>query len=413
MAASPAQSVEQLLAAKVAELSQIEQRIERRVEHLTRTETNLKGLFDSLRQQIAAAYPVIDQLNKAMPVAQKQMDDFLTGAKAQIKDAIETTRKQVMLQSDQSFEKMLNLSENADKICNMINDRIRASIDEAKTELSDMAGPIRQQMIDDLRASVEAAKAAKPIPALPAHEEAQKMLADLADAFKTDARQTLVDLRRKLIEEVDILQTDVRLKVNPMLSEVLASKASAEAQIRAITNAADANLQARVQQLRQSADDISQALEDRLSARVLSIGSRATETVEAIENQLRERMSTIVENIETQVDEKESGIRQRILDIRPNMGFELSEIERDFALKLHQFEQHAATMTQYLERKLTDKVEDLIARLRLSLQSEMNRVSNLTPPPPTAPNAGALNKPSVEVDLYIPKRPVSQQQSAA
>src|SRR5262245_30388448 len=50
--------------AKLDELGQAEERINKRLEHLNATEQSLKGLFELLRKQVADTHPVLKDLTQ-------------------------------------------------------------------------------------------------------------------------------------------------------------------------------------------------------------------------------------------------------------------------------------------------------------------------------------------------------------
>src|SRR6476620_3881415 len=90
------------------DLKQVEARLEQRLDLLARAEANLEGLFDALRHQVAAAYPVLDQINKVMPVARQQAEEA----------SLHTSAEKLLVQLHASLD-----------------DHLRESIDLARQEL--------------------------------------------------------------------------------------------------------------------------------------------------------------------------------------------------------------------------------------------------------------------------------------
>ena len=52
------------IGAKLEEISQADERIAKRIEHLNATENSLKMLFESLRKQVAETHPVLKELGQ-------------------------------------------------------------------------------------------------------------------------------------------------------------------------------------------------------------------------------------------------------------------------------------------------------------------------------------------------------------
>ena len=52
------------IGAKLEEISQADERIAKRIEHLNATENSLKMLFESLRKQVAETHPVLKELGE-------------------------------------------------------------------------------------------------------------------------------------------------------------------------------------------------------------------------------------------------------------------------------------------------------------------------------------------------------------
>src|SRR5690348_12093052 len=63
------------ISTKIEELAAADARIERRLEHLAKTEDSLKGLFEALRTQVTSAYPLIETFKRLEPEAKRITDD--------------------------------------------------------------------------------------------------------------------------------------------------------------------------------------------------------------------------------------------------------------------------------------------------------------------------------------------------
>jgi predicted nucleic acid-binding Zn-ribbon protein len=143
----------------LAELRQLEARLDQRLELIQKAEVNLKGLFEALRTQVSGAYPVLEELKKLIPEARERIDES-------------------------RFESSLH--QTADGIATAMTERLFEAIDHAKQEIDAFAGPMRQKMVDDLRGVVHAARASIESiqPQIPEPTEATDALNQMAEGFR-------------------------------------------------------------------------------------------------------------------------------------------------------------------------------------------------------------------------------------
>jgi hypothetical protein len=400
------------------DLKQIEARLDQRLDLLTRAESNLKGLFDALRQQVAAAYPVLDQLNKVMPAATRQAEEA----------SLQTSADQLSIQLHAS-----------------LNDHLRESIDLARQELLDAAAPIRQQLVEDLNTAVQLAKSqaaeamavqaaaaeahaaqaaeaarariaqekpaeaaqSKPEPkpvTLPDQDAAAKILAEMADAFRAESRQTLESLRQNMLDQIDLLKADARLEIEPILENLKITRGNAESQVRAAAEAAHASMQQRAQGLSRSVDEIAAVLEERLSQRVAAMQRRAGDAIASIEPTLQTKVSRALENARSAADAGEAQLEGYLADLRPRLDEQLADADRQLVARLQRMEDHAGSMCGYLEQKLSSQVDELIHRLRVQLQKEIAAVSGAAAPTARIEHPEPPARPSLEVELFVNRR---------
>jgi hypothetical protein len=391
------------------DLKQVEARLDQRLDLLARAEANLKGLFDALRHQVAAAYPVLDQLNKVMPVARQQAEEA----------SLHTSAEKLLVQLHASLD-----------------DHLRESIDLARQELIEAVGPVRQQMLNELQTALEIAKAqakqafaaaaaeiveapkvaaAAPAPtpeSAPAptklsiadEAEAARILSDMSEAFRTEARQTLESLRQNMLDQIDLLKVDARLQIEPILAEIQTTRSGAEAQLRQAAEAAQASMLQRTQQLSRSVDEIAAVLEERLSQRVAAMQRRAGDAAAAIEPALQTKVSRALENAQRAADAGEAQLHDYLSDLRPRLDAQLADADKQLVNRLQRMEDHAASMCGYLEQKLASQVDELIHRLRLKLQQEISSVSGAAMPTARAEHAETPARPSLEVELFVNRK---------
>lgn len=456
----------------LAELRGVETRIDQRLEILGRAENNLKTLFDSLRQQVAAACPVLDQLNKLIPIAGKiaqhaqpapvddsklrasaetmlgimqdrlaeQLErgraeiersleepaqDLIMRAHAQIADEIAKGRADIRAEM-QPLQKMVALVqermeqeidrakaeigsevEPVQEMMTLLQQRVAEQIEEGKQQLEAMMGPARQAMIDDLRAVVQAAKAsvqsaveAKPqaAPSAPASmKQSQEMLKELSTSFKVEAQQTLDSVRQSMIDQIELLKTDARLMIEPILAEIDEAKRVADAQVKASVEASNFAMNGRVQQLSRSVEEIASILEERLTQRVQAMQKRAGESLSSIEPVLQQRMQQSMDSLEA----RQKALIERAGGIVPRVEQQLAEADEQIMYRMSRMETHAEAMTEYLEQKLSNRVEDLIQRLRLKLHHEVSVVTGTQVPEQRTETPASPERPKLEVEVFV------------
>lgn len=381
----------------LADLRQLEARLDQRLELINRAEQNLRGLSDALRQQVTSAYPVLEDLKKTLPLCRLQADEA-------------------------------KLNTRADQIADAMTQQLHEAMETARGELAELSGPLRQQITDDVRAIVQAAKssmqtqveavaneargiearaiearAAKPIDP----SEATGILREMADAFRAEAQQTLEGIRQSVIDQIDLMRADAKLQIDPIFAELATAKLTAESQLKAAVSAHESAMKVRVQQLTRSVDEIAAVLEERLTTRVAQMQRRAEESATSVEPLLKTRIDRALEQAETALRAGADKLQSRLDAMPGRMQQQTSDAEHHLADRLERLEQHATAMSSYLEEKLTSHVDQLIARLRLKLQREISEVTGT--PQPVARNepANEPKRPSVEVfvnpNLITPK----------
>ncbi len=367
----------------LADLRALETRLDQRLDLLSKAEQNLKGLLEALRHQVSSAYPVLEQLKKAIP------------------DAAEAA--EAAKQSDPA-----PLYEAADRIADQMTAQIFETIEKAKSEIGDIAGPIRQQMIDELRAVTLAAKANIASTDTKAQQEsARSSLKELADSFQAEARLTLQSMRQSMMDQVDLLKSESTLQIQPILQQINTARVTAEAQIGVIVDAQQSAMQYRVEQLSRGIEEIAGILEERLTGRVQAMQRRADDTIAAIEPVLQSRVNRAIEQANQTTDEGLLKLQNKINIMQPRLMAQINQNDQQLTQRLERLESHAMSMCSYLESKLTAHVDELIQNLRLKLHQELSTTTGAAAPLIRTEPMPVQARPTVEVDLYVRNQPKS------
>ncbi len=316
--------------ANLAELRQIEARLDHRLDLIVKAEANLKGLFEALRQQVGNAYPVLEGLKKIIPVVQRQAE-VATSALASIPSCTKDTTDHACLQT-------------------------------------------------------------------------------LGSEFRTEVQQTLAQVRESMLDQIDLLKSQLRLQVDPLLNQLDTAQTSASARIAALVQAHEQSLENRALQLSHSIDEIASTLEERLTQRVMSMQRRADDTITQIEPTIQNRINIAIQSAHKQIDSGESKLQSRLDATHRVLDEIVADTDRQLVDRLHKLEAHAESMQVYLQQKLTQQTDDLIQQLRSKLQDEIAAVAGSSAPVSRREQADMRVKPKLEAAVFVSRitpRPAS------
>ena len=340
-----------------AELRNLEARVDQRLDALGRAETNLKGLLDSLRQQIAAAIPVVEQLHKLVPEAKQQAQ----GAAA-----------------------MPSIGE--------LSAALAVGMDQARNDLEDQASSLRRRMMDELTGDLKQQKAT--LLATEAVKPSRSDLDVIVTAFRAEAQSTLDAVRETLTDHLDLLPAEAKLRIDPVIAAVHASRREAEAMVKAAAEGAETDMRQRAEQLRQSIDEIAVVLEQRLTQRTAAMSQRAETAMNALKPAMDERLTALLSALEQTVQTRERDMVARIDAYPKRLDRQLADAEATLMDRMARAERHADDMTAYLEQKLTARTDEVISRLRLKLRHELTTVG-------TDPRPAADPRPTLQATLFL------------
>ena len=367
------------------ELRNLETRVDQRLELLTRAETNLKALLESLRQQVSEALPVADRLSHLVPELRQSADKAAT---------------------------LPSLGE--------LSAALAVGVDQARDELETGADRLRKQMIDELRDAVEAGK--NTLAALGVSRPSEGELNALVETFRQQARGTLDAVRESLADELGLLPADAKLRLETLLGELDSARRSAEAAVRSAADQAADDMRRRAETLRQSIDDIAGVLEDRLTQRTAALHQRAEAAMNALQPAMDARLGDLLSALENTLVARERDMVARIDAYPQRLDRQLADTESALIERLARTERHAVDMTAYLESKLVARVDELIARQRLKLQKELGGLGEprraaadvaapapVTPAVPAAPavpvapsaDAQPADRPALRASVFV------------
>jgi hypothetical protein len=258
-------------------------------------------------------------------------------------------------------------------------------------------------MIDELESAIADARESPTESQNPSEVAAKEAMSDVDEmgiVFRAEVRQTIDSLRQSMFDQLDMLQADAKLRVEPIINHLQTARASAEAQVSAMVAAHQQALESNVQQFNRSIDDVAAVLEQRLSDRVQMLHRRAAETMEQIEPRLTNRVDQVLQLSQGRLDTGESRLQKRLDTVWSGLESQLQSGEHQLAERLRQMETHAGSMVAYLEQKLSAQVDDLIHRLRLKLQQAIAEAA-AAPVPPVRSEPSAVPSRPVELEVFV------------
>jgi hypothetical protein len=346
------------IAAKAEEMSQLDRKIDRRLEHLQRSEDNLRSMFEAIREQVASAHAVSDELQKrtiAGEARQQQAQDaLLSGVEATLENALE--KASALLQTVES--KADDLEKTADTI-------VQSSM----------------HRLEELAEQTRLAQAA----AVPQQSRFESEISSLHEQYDQRSAEVVESIRRSAVEQIERLASQAAVAVEPLLSRVDAQRQRAEAQLEAAVDSAEDVLRRRAEELGRTGDIAVDHLEQRLARRLENVRPKAMETLDAAERAMNQRLTAIVDGAQLRICATEDELTDRITQIRPRLSQSLQSVQDDLVEQLARLEEHAFSMTGWLEKRMTERVDALVARTRAALSQ-----TPANPPMPLSPEAVSL-----------------------
>lgn len=420
------QALNQAVAGKLEELRQLDERIDKRIEHLGRTEQNLRLLFDSLRAQVLQAHPLIGQLNQM----RQQNAEMLESLVAQVQQRIDAQAGGVqaplpMAAADDSSNAQLQASTEAhlstlSQRARQLDEEVNAMVQTARQFIEHSVATAQQSAvqvmgeIDQKLAETRAAAGhiAPPEPAgvvVAAEEDASAKLDQLVGAFTQQADATLDAVRRSVAQHVELLKQQAKLEVRPILSQIEEQRRAAETQVSAAVEAAEATLARRADELKRNAERMMELCEQQLVDRIANIRPRARAAIDSIEYAAQQRLAQGMAEMERAVARAEARAAETLEAMRPRTAEIARQIEQDLKDQLKRMEDDAVASTHWLEHRLQRRMDEMTRRLTAILAGEIERVEDAP-----EPRRGGRAASPVEVQIMVePTRHGARAEAAA
>lgn len=377
---------------KLEELRQIDARIEKRLEHLQRAEQNLRLLFDSLRSQVLQAHPLIAQLNQLRQGSAELIDGLADQVRARIDPVMPTdTPPTVSLAVDTSAAEeqiraaAAQAAADVDARAKRADEDIQSTVESARSFLDQAFAVSREQAeqalaqvqakLDELRAAAaeEDSTSAQPSPLDAVSASAEVQMDRATAAFAEHADATLDAVRRSIAQQLEHLSQQARIEVRPLLARIDEQKRSAEAQLAAATDSAEAALASRADELKRSAERMVELMERQIADRLATLRPRTRATLESIEHAAAQRLTQAMDELTSSMARTEERLLERLESLRPRANEVARQLERDMQEQVKRLEEDAVAAVHWLEHRLSRRVEELTDRVGRTIGDQIEQ----------------------------------------
>lgn len=382
---------------KLEELRQLDGRIEKRLEHLSRTEQNLRLLFDSLRAQVIQAHPLIGQLNQLRQNNADMLETLVEQVQKKIQSnmpaPVRTESVEVVSSSPlvdaQAIERTTRQAiDTINSRATRVDDDIDAMVQTAKNFIDHALANATKSaeamfaQIDSRLTEVQQAAAA--VPQLNKLEAArQSSDADLESAvtaFSAQAEATMESIRRSTQQHVEQISAEAKMEIRPMLAKIQDQKRAAEEQLATAVESAERELAGRAEQLRRNAEKMVEMCERQLIDRIANVRPRTRSTIETLEHAANQRVAKALEEMSSAVQQSEQQAMYRIESLRPRFSELLHQLEGDIQEQLKRMEDDAMASVHWLEHRMGRRVDELTQQVGKTLTGEIEKVDEAITP---------------------------------
>ncbi len=401
----------------LAELRGVETRIDQRLEILGRAENNLKTLFDALRQQVAAACPVLDQLNKLIPLArhmvqqtqpapvddgklrataetmlgimQDRLAEQLERGKAEIEQALEVPAQELIIRASDKISEEIERGRGqiradmvpVQQMMSLFQERIEQEIERARAEVATEMQPAQQMMTllqERIAVQIDAGKAELEAMLAPARQQLIDELRAVVQAGKASV-QSSIDAKAHAATQPELPAVPTMQASQEMLKELSESlKVEAQQTLESVRQTmmdqiellkTDARLTiepllAEIEHAKLSADAQVKASVDASHSALNNRVQQLSRSVEEISSILEERLTQRVQAMQKRAGETLAAI-EPILQTRMNQSMGLLEARQKTLIE------RAGGIVPRVEQQLEEADEQILARMaRLESHAE-------------------------------------------
>jgi hypothetical protein len=419
---------------RMDDLKNFETRLETRIEHLNKTEDNLKKLFDSLRAEVSAAHPLLSQLGAmrqqlsekgvsvdqtkptpAMPKAQeieqrlnelvksadetilKRINSFDEDLNATVETAklyLHSAAESTKADAGAITEALAHKIELAEKVIHDLTQRLDAKLQEGVDKAYDaidlLAEPIKRKITDqfsefeqriqtaikDVEAEMEnrAASLNKRIDSVSVSMEQQMSL--VSDDFAKHSEMTVIAARHQMRQQLDAMEAEIRLASQPIMQAIDQQRTMIDAIAGATVQTIEESLKGRIDEFRKHGETMVEIIEAQLMEKIKAIRPQAQSSISLIEKQFAQRLDLAVDTARQAIELSEQQLMDRIAELRPRATAAAMAAQKELTEQLTVLETEASAATNGISQRLSQRIDELTYHARRSIAEEIKALDD-------------------------------------
>jgi len=416
---------------RMEDLQNIETRLEKRIDHLSKTEDNLGRLFDALRLEVSAAHPLITQLQAARAVSgvatsidqtrpssltatsakaqeiEARLDELVKGvdesilkrisvfdedlnatiqtAKSYLDSAAESTREQAGAITESLAHKIELAEKVAGDLCARIDAHMQEGVDRAYDALDLLSEPLKRKIADQFGEFEQRIQTA----VADVETEVSNRLANLnrkiddvsatierhtnaaAEDFTRRAELSVTTAKHQMRQMLDSMEAEIRLKSQPLIQAIDQRRTAVDQLAHATMQNVEESLRLRMDDFRAAGETISELIEMQLLEKIKSIRPQAQASVSLIEKQFADRLDLAVDTARQAIELSEQQLMDRIAELRPRATAAAMVAQKELTQQLSALETEASTATHGISERLSQRIDELTYRARRSIAEEV------------------------------------------
>ena len=330
----------QRITQRMAELSAAESRLETRLALVARLDESLRTLAESLRKQVAEAYPLLDQL--------KQSKTFAADAVAQVVDeSRQGVRDWIMGARNALAEQMEEITARAAQIETRCNEQL-AGMEKAWLKWGHrQTSEIRQQMEK-------------------AGEDLEQALRARAAEVSSEAHRDLDQVRnaaRELVREMDLKHQELRdsaAQFGAAVEEMLkAAVADLETRTQAVVAPLRRDLETQATRCEQLVEVLVEATQRKLAQRVAAAEKRIADAQDRIRSQFCELAAEAERCAASRIIETRQQMLAQIQEITGRMKLDLEPLVAQIRHECDATREQARSHVDAARQEMNQRMEEL------------------------------------------------------
>lgn len=415
---------------RMDDLMTFESRLEKRIDHLSKTEENLKKLFDALRTEVAAAHPMISQMGNLrqqlaaqMPaIDQARPSPAITAKGQEIEQRLNDLMKsadETILKRINSFDEDLNATmecaraylqsaadstkvdaaavtealahklEMAEKVVNdltlRLDARLQEGVDKAYDALDLMSEPIKRKITDQfsefeqrIQNAIRDVETEMHNRVAGIHRKLDDVTASMeqrmslvSDDFARHGEATVIAARQQMRQQLDAMETEVRLATQPIFAAIEQQRTMIDVMATSTLQTIEESLKSRMDEFRRHGETMGEMIEAQLMEKIKAVRPQAQSSISLIEKQFAQRLDLAVDTARQAIELSEQQLMDRIAELRPRATAAAMAAQKELTEQLTSLESEASVATNGISQRLSQRIDELTYHARRSIAEEI------------------------------------------